>query len=320
VRLVNVAVGPKVESVFLVFECVPPAQTLPAAELTSPPLWASRYCSHDLSGLMERMSQPFSEAEVKRIMLQLLSAVCYMHSRWILHRDLKMSNVLYTDKGEIKLAGDSPILFLCLLLPLKLARGADFGLARPFGDASAKLTPRVVTLWYRCPELLFGCSTYATPMDMWAVGCIFAELLLHAPLIPGGTELKQINLMCQLLGSPNPKIWPGFQDLSAVRSGMRLPDQPFNNLSRRFPRLSASGLDLLNQFLTYDPARRISAAAALHHPYFDESPKAKPSNEMPTFPQFNGLQLRATKRKADAVAEGGGSGAARSKQDHGAKK
>ena len=197
---------------------------------------------------------------------------------------------------------------------------SDFGLARPFGDSSAKLTARVVTLWYRCPELLFGCSTYATPMDMWAVGCIFAELLLHAPLIPGGTELKQINLMCGLLGSPNSKIWPGFHDLSLIKSGMRLPDQPFNNLARRFPRLSASGLDLLNQFLTYDPARRISADAAMRHPYFDESPKAKPVNEMPTFPQFNGLQLRATKRKSEGAAEGAGAGAARAKQEHGAKK
>ncbi len=157
-------------------------------------------------------------------------------------------------------------------------------------------------------------------MDMWAVGCIFAELLLHAPLLPGGTELKQINLLCHLLGSPNSKIWPGFQDLNLIKNGMRLPDQPFNNLSRRLPRLSASGLDLLNQFLTYDPARRISADAALRHPYFDESPRAKPVNEMPTFPQFNGLQLRATKRKAEAAVEGPGAGAARTKQESASKK
>ena len=177
-----------------------------------------------------------------------------------------------------------------------------------------------MTLWYRCPELLLGCASYATPMDMWAVGCIFAELLLHAPLLPGGTELKQINLMCDLLGSPNSKIWPGFQDLTVIQSGMRLPDQPFNNLSRRLPRLSASGLDLLNQFLTYDPARRISADTALRHPYFDESPRAKPANEMPTFPQFNGPQLRATKRKGEGAVDGAGSGAARTKQESGAKK
>ena len=127
--------------------------------------------------------------------------------------------------------------------------------------------------------------------------------------------------MCALLGSPNSKIWPGFQDLSLVKNGMRLPDQPFNNLSRRLPRLSALGLDLLNQFLTYDPALRISADAALRHPYFDESPKAKPVNEMPTFPQFNGLQLRATKRKTEsAAAEGSSSAAAKGKQERSAKK
>ena len=209
---------------------------------------------------------------------------------------------------------------LMMMMLIVVTCGADFGLARPFGDSSAKLTPRVVTLWYRCPELLFGCCSYGTPMDMWAIGCIFAELLLHAPLIPGGTELKQINLMCDLLGSPNSKIWPGFHELAVIKNGLRLPDQPFNNLSRRLPRLSASGLDLLNQLLTYDPARRISAEAALRHPYFDESPKAKPANEMPTFPQFNGLQLRATKRKAEAAAEGSGGAAARAKPEHGAKK
>merc|ERR1719178_392622 len=101
-------------------------------------------------------------------MLQLLAAVSYLHRSWIIHRDLKLSNLLFNNNGQLKLC--------------------DFGLAREFGEPKRDLTPRVVTLWYRPPELLMGVTSYSTSVDDWGIGCIFGELFINQPLLPGKTE------------------------------------------------------------------------------------------------------------------------------------
>jgi len=100
---------------------------------------------------------------------------------------LKLSNLLFSNKGELKLC--------------------DFGLARIFGEPHRPMTPKVVTLWYRAPELLMGCKDYTIAVDLWSVGCIFGELLQTAPIMPGKTDIEQLQLMCRLLGTPNEKIW-----------------------------------------------------------------------------------------------------------------
>lgn len=110
-----------------------------------------------------------------------------MHSNWIIHRDLKLPNLLYSNSGLLKVA--------------------DFGLARTFGEPTRPLTPHVVTLWYRPPELLFGSKIYTKALDMWAVGCIMGELLIQKPLLPGKNELDQVHRICNLLGSPTNSIW-----------------------------------------------------------------------------------------------------------------
>lgn len=133
------------------------------------------YCEHDIAGLIDQMKTPFSVSEVKRIMIQILSAVRHLHDQYIIHRDLKLSNLLYNRYG--------------------LTKVADFGLAREFGLPPNRMTPKVVTLWYRSPELLLGCETYTTAVDLWACGCIFGELLLHAPLIQGRSEMEQLRFM-----------------------------------------------------------------------------------------------------------------------------
>jgi len=241
VSLIDVAVGPRPDRVFLVFE----------------------YCDHDLASLLDSSpSPPFSEGEVKRLLLQLLDAVAFMHEQWVLHRDIKMSNLLYSH-GSLKLC--------------------DLGLAREFGTPLVPYTPKVVTLWYRAPELLLGAKTYSSAIDLWACGGIMGELLLHAPILPGRNEREQLLLTYELLGSPNETIWPGYSSLPHLAL-FSIPHQPYNNISQRFPSLSSAGRELLNSLLTYDPDKRPSAREAIKHDYFRERPIPKCVDAMPSFP------------------------------------
>ncbi|KAI9591216.1 kinase-like domain-containing protein [Syncephalis fuscata] len=146
------------------------------------------FLEHDLKTLMTGMRSPFMQSEVKTLMLQLLSAVSTLHRNWIIHRDLKTSNLLMNNRGRVKVA--------------------DFGLARKFGSPLNAMTIPVVTLWYRAPELLLGAKEYTTAVDMWSIGCIFGEMLLNEPMIPGRGEIDQLNKIFQLLGTPNEEFGP----------------------------------------------------------------------------------------------------------------
>lgn len=221
------------------------------------------YCEQDLASLLDHMMSPFSEAQVKCITTQLLTGLKFLHESFVVHRDLKVSNLLMTDQGVLKIA--------------------DFGLAREFGLPKCDMTPRVVTLWYRAPELLLDSKSHDAAVDLWATGCIVAELLAHKPLFPGKTEVQMIDLIVKLLGSPNEKIWPGFSKLPAVQS-MYLHNQPYNNLKNHFPWLSEAGMSLLNHLLMYDPSKRASARDCLDLSYFKEAPLPCKSEMMPTFP------------------------------------
>lgn len=136
------------------------------------------------------------------------------------------------------------------------------------------MTPHVVTLWYRAPELLLQAPTQTTSVDMWAAGCILGELLGHKPLLPGRSEIQQLELIVDLLGTPSDAIWPGFSQLPALQN-YSLKQQPYNNLKQRFPWLSAAGLRLLNFLFMYDPRKRATAEECLQSSYFKEAPQRK---------------------------------------------
>ncbi|KAI0029611.1 Pkinase-domain-containing protein [Vararia minispora EC-137] len=223
------------------------------------------FIEHDLKTLLTLMPQPFLQSEIKTLMLQLLSAVAHCHANWILHRDLKTSNLLMNNRGTIKVA--------------------DFGLARRYGDpvGVGGMTQLVVTLWYRAPEILLGAKTYSTAVDIWSVGCIFAELLHKEPLFQAKSELELIDMIFKLLGPPTSNTWPGYNELPLAKT---LAPRPLHapQFRQRFPYLSMAGLDLLMSMLTYDPEQRISAENALQHPYFTESPLPKHPDLFSSFP------------------------------------
>ncbi|XP_065359821.1 serine/threonine-protein kinase PITSLRE isoform X2 [Calliphora vicina] len=251
------------------------------------------YVEHDLKSLMETMKakkQSFFPGEIKCLTQQLLRAVGHLHDNWILHRDLKTSNLLLSHKGILKVG--------------------DFGLAREYGSPLKKYTSLVVTLWYRAPELLLCSSEYSTPIDIWSVGCIFAEFLQMAPIFPGKSEVDELNRIFKELGTPNEKIWPGYNQLPAVKNMLsqnsQFADYPVSSLRKHFAdKTSDTGIDLLQGLLTYDPKQRLSADTALKHQYFKELPVPIDPSMFPTWPAKSELGARKAMASSPKPPSGG---------------
>ena len=196
---------------------------------------------------MVKRRKGLTEPEVRFYTVQVAGAIKYMHAKGIIHRDLKMGNIFLDRYMNIKIG--------------------DFGLARAFGVPLRTYTHEVVTLWYRSPEILLGGRQYSTGVDMWSVGCIFAELLLKEPLFQAKGEIELIDMIWKLLGPPNNNVWPGWMELPLARTlAPRAPHA--HHFRQRFPFMTTAGLDLLMSLLTYDPEQRITAEEALKHPYF----------------------------------------------------
>ncbi len=164
-----------------------------------------------------------------------------------------------------------------------LLKIADFGLARAFSIPLPMYTHEVVTLWYRAPEVLLGSKKYSTPLDVWSIGAIFAELCNKKPLLPGDSEYDQLMKTFQIFGTPSEAVWPGVSELPDYKarrwesrgllshffSQATFPQWPPRSLKERVPSLDAAGLDLLARTMVYDPAQRISTKQMLKHAYFN---------------------------------------------------
>ncbi|CAH0381877.1 unnamed protein product [Bemisia tabaci] len=215
------------------------------------------FCEHDLAGLLSNVNVKFSLGEIKKVMKQMLDGLYYIHSNKILHRDMKAANVLITKSGILKLA--------------------DFGLARPFSlakkDAPNKYTNRVVTLWYRPPELLLGDRNYGPPVDLWGAGCIMAEMWTRSPIMQGNSEQQQLTLICQLCGSITPEVWPGVESLPLFQTMQLAKNQKRKVKDRLKPYVKDPfGCDLLDKLLILDPSKRFDSDSALNHDFFWTDP------------------------------------------------
>ncbi|KAL6853923.1 hypothetical protein ACP4OV_019952 [Aristida adscensionis] len=210
------------------------------------------YMDHDLTGLADRPGMRFTVPQIKCYMRQLLTGLHYCHVNQVLHRDIKGSNLLIDNEGNLKLA--------------------DFGLARSFSsDHNGNLTNRVITLWYRPPELLLGSTRYGPAVDMWSVGCIFAELLNGKPILPGKNEPEQLTKIFELCGTPDEIVWPGVTKMPWYNNFK--PPRPIKRRVKEFfKHFDRHALDLLEKMLTLDPSQRISAKDALDAEYFWTDP------------------------------------------------
>ncbi|NWW77087.1 CDK18 kinase, partial [Climacteris rufus] len=205
------------------------------------------YLDNDLKQYLENCGNLMSVHNVKIFMFQLLRGLAYCHGRKILHRDLKPQNLLINERGELKLA--------------------DFGLARAKSVPTKTYSNEVVTLWYRPPDVLLGCTEYSTPIDMWGVGCIHYEMVTGRPMFPGSTVKEELHLIFRLLGTPTEDSWPGITSNEEFKA-YNFSQHRAQPLINHAPRLDSEGIDLLTNLLLYRAKGRISAEAALQHPYF----------------------------------------------------
>ncbi|KAF9045734.1 Pkinase-domain-containing protein [Hymenopellis radicata] len=243
------------------------------------------YMDHDLTGILSQSQFSFTPAHLKSLNHQMLSGLAYLHHKGVIHRDIKGSNILLNNRGELKLA--------------------DFGLARFYQKRRrTDYTNRVITLWYRPPELLFGATVYGPEVDMWSAGCIMLELYTKKPVFQGNDEIHQLDTIYRIIGTPDVERWPEIGGLAwyeLVKPRER-QDNRFRELFSKW--MTPRALDLAERLLDYDPMRRISAAEALETEYFlEEEPKPeRPVRLASVEGEWHELETkreRARKRKKD---------------------
>ncbi|XP_060190132.1 cyclin-dependent kinase C-2 C-like [Lycium barbarum] len=247
------------------------------------------YMEHDLSGLLSCPDIKFTDSQIKCYMRQLLSGLEHCHSRGIMHRDIKASNVLVNNEGVLKIA--------------------DFGLAN-FLSARHKqpLTSRVVTLWYRPPELLLGSTSYGLTVDLWSAGCVFAELFFGKPLLKGRTEVEQLHKIFKLCGSPSDDFW---KKSKLPLATIFKPQHPYESALRdRCKELPKTAVNLIETLLSIDPLKRGTASSALDSEYFNTKPYACDPSSLPKYPPNKEIDAKfreeARRKRASSTVRASG--------------
>ena len=207
------------------------------------------YCNFDIKSILESKTK-FSFHQVKMIIKQLLHGISVLHDNFVVHRDLKTSNILINKKGVLKIC--------------------DFGMARIFNINSNLMSQEVVTLWYRPPEILLGQKNYTSSVDLWAIGCILFELITSEVLFSGKSELDQLIKIFNVLGAPTSEIWLNLHSIPSTQK-IIFPLQPYNSVfSKMCQKIDVITINLIQKFLVYDPKKRINASVALKHNFFKD--------------------------------------------------
>ena len=209
------------------------------------------YVERDLKKVIDEAKEGLEMKLVKSFLYQLLKGVDYIHKHKVLHRDLKPQNLLISKDNIMKIG--------------------DFGLARGYGIPVKNYTHEVVTLWYRPPDVLLGNKTYGTTVDMWSIGCIFAEMVTGKPLFTGKSDADQLKKIFKIKGTPNENYASSLRELPEWSNNENnFENYPEQDLKTFVPNLDSEGFDLLQKFLQLEPEKRISAEEALKHPFFDD--------------------------------------------------
>jgi CTD kinase subunit alpha len=208
------------------------------------------YLSHDLTGLLNHPSFKLEHTHKKHLGKQLFEGLNYLHRRGVLHRDIKAANILVSNTGQLKLA--------------------DFGLARFFAKrGKPDYTNRVITIWYRSPELLLGETQYGPAVDIWSAACVMIEIFTRHAIFPGdGGEINQLDKIYNVLGTPTRSEWPGLVEMAWFEL-LRPTERRANTFAEKYQkRLTPAAFELLQTMFLYDPANRPTAGDVLEHPYF----------------------------------------------------
>ncbi|KAL1643469.1 TFIIH complex serine/threonine-protein kinase subunit kin28 [Diplodia intermedia] len=245
----------------------------------------------DLEQMMKaRDTISYAAADVKSWMGMASRGLWWCHANFVLHRDIKLNNLLIGADGEVKLA--------------------DFGLARSFAELYAPMTYNVITRWYRPPELLYQARFYSGAVDVWSMGVVFAELVRRDFFMPGDTDLAQIDQIANVFGTPTEDNWPGVSKLP----GYIKPAADNSEVKRGWPQgfwdsefglIGPQGIQLLRFMLTLDPRRRATAKQVLEHPWWTADPKPTPKQDLPN-PNKTKAKAELEKRMGEDLKRRGG--------------
>lgn len=217
------------------------------------------YMDHDLTGLLTHPDLKLGENHRKYLFKQLMEGLNYLHLKRVIHRDIKGSNILVDSIGNLKIA--------------------DFGLARTMKllkeGEHPDYTNRVITIWYRPPELLLGSTEYGREIDIWGVGCLLIELYTKQATFQGFDEVSQLNKIFNIMGTPNFETWPEISNLPWFEM-LKPKVNKVNQFKEYKDKMTDDSFDLAEKLLTLNPRKRITASEALKHEYFTNEPKPEP--------------------------------------------